>query len=199
MPYLLLTRLHSTSEIQWEDVWPRDKRTPDYVKLGSSHGQVPAQSGPVPYRMYQGKLLNGGVLPDIMAGRWSEDMIISARVKELIEDLDSVTHHFIPLDLTLKDGRQVDGEFFLFVAGDLIDGIIADRSEVTPKVFDGRLAYYSVPGQPHIAWRRGVVKKRAIWVDKYLPGQICISDELFKKFDSLGLKRFDTVISQVSD
>ncbi|MBB3993302.1 hypothetical protein GGR95_000930 [Sulfitobacter undariae] len=199
MPYLLLSNTFTNSEIQWDDVWRRDERPPEYVELGSSHGQVPALSGPIPYRMYKGRLLSGGVLPDITAGRWANDTIISARVKALIEDLDPVTHHFIPLNLTLKDGRQVDGEFFLFVAGDMIDGIIADKSDTTPIVYDGRLAYYSVPGHPHITWRRDAIENRAIWVDKYLSTQICISDELFGKFSRLKLKRFDTVLSVASD
>jgi hypothetical protein len=198
MPYLLLSNTHRTNMIHWEDVWPDEKVTSECVLLGSSHGKVPALSGPIPYRMRGGRLLKGGVLPDILAGRWSGNMIVSARVRKLIEDLDPVTHHFIPVNLTLKDGAQVDGQFFLFAAGDLVDGVIAEKLDGTPVVFDGRLGYYSVAARPHVTFRREVVEKRAIWVDKYLPKKIFISDALFEEFQRLGLQRFETVISDVS-
>lgn len=189
MPYLIDPRRHTDDEIQWEDVWPDEKVDTEYVRLGGNHGQEPVLKGPIPYRIYKGSQGRNGILPDILPGRWACDMIVSQRLRKMIEDMDTVAHYFIPLDLTLKDGSIVHDRF-LFVAGDLVDGIVAEESQVTPKIFNGKLGHYSVPGSPRIVWRADAVKDRAIWVDRYLRRQFAISDELESAFERAGFKYY---------
>lgn len=98
-----------------------------------------------------------------------------------------MAHHIIPLDLTLVDGAQVSGQFFLFVAGDLTDGVVPEASNVTPNYFGDHFGEYTSPGRPKIAWRAFAVAGRQIWVDGYLTGEIFISDALERKFRRLGL------------
>lgn len=189
MPYLIAPRRHTTDEIHWEDVWTDEQQGTDYGRLGKSHGREPAIKGPIPYRMYKGSQGRNGVLPDILPGRWSSDMIVSQKVREMIEKMDPVAHHFIPLDLTLKDGTEVHDRF-LFVTGDLVDGIIAEESQVTPKIFGGKLGYYSVPGSPRIVWRADAIEGRAIWVDRYLHHYFVISDELHAAFERFRIRHY---------
>lgn len=197
MPHLLITHTHKPGHIHWEDVWPREKQTEDYGRLGSWHGRTPALEGPIPYRMYEGRLEKGGVLPDLVAGRWSSDLIVSHRVRDLIEADDRVKHHFIPVDLTLKDGSEVTGQFFLFVAGDLTDGVVAEASNVTPEYIGGKFLYYTYPGEPEISWRESAIEGRQIWVDKYLRRQIFISDALEAELRRLDLRAYETKSSSI--
>jgi len=168
-----------------------------YVRLGTSHGQPPALEGPIPYEMSGGKLSWGGLVPDITPGRWNSDMIVSARVREIIQDLDPIPHHFIPLELVLKKRTKVSTHF-LFVAGDLTDAIIAEQSEVTPKIFDEKLAYYSVPGTPKIVWNAEATSGRAIWVDRFLRRQFVISDELQSTFEAQRIERYEITPSFIA-
>ena len=197
MPHILLPRIHNSVEIQWEDAVPESELPDNYVRLGGLHGEPPVLSGPVKYRMHGGALNRGGTLPDILAGRWSSDMIVSSRVREIFDAHDRVSHHYIPLELELKDGRRVKSHF-LFVAGDRIDGIDAQKSEVTPKIFGGKLGYYSVPARPVICWKSDAIKGRAIWVDRYLPRFFGISDELKSIFEHEKITRFSLLPSSVS-
>lgn len=196
MPYLINPTRHTTDEIQWADVWTVEQQGPNYARLGSSHGQEPAIKGPIPYRMYKGSQGRNGVLPDILPGRWSADMIVSQKIREMIEGMDNITHHFIPLELTLKDGAQVRDRF-LFVAGDRIDGIIAEESEVSPQFFGGKLGFYFAPTSPKIVWRADAIAGRAIWVDRYLPNNIVICDELEEAFQKASIKHYRKTVSPV--
>jgi hypothetical protein len=197
MPFLIHPRNYATGEIHWEDVWPIERQGDAYVNLGSQHGQTPALEGPIPYRMYKGRLGKSGSLPDIVPGRWDTDLIVSARVRALIREMDAFSHHFIPLELTLRDGTTVSSHF-LFVAGDLVDGIVAEESEVLPKIFGGKLAYYSVGGDPKIVWRADAISGRAIWVDKYLRNQVVISDELQVAFERNDIQKYKLTASAVA-
>ncbi|MBV2360215.1 hypothetical protein KUH32_10550 [Thalassococcus sp. CAU 1522] len=197
MPFLLKVHTYKPDHIHWEDVWPRDRQTSDYAGLGKAHGKPPALTGPIPYRMRDGRLQPGGVLPDLVAGRWNSDLIVSRRVRALIEANDRVPHHFVPLDLTLLDGSVIDGQFFLFVAGDLTDGVVPEASNVTPKMIGGKPVYYTYPGDPDIAWRGDAIERRQIWVDRMLPRQIFISDTLEAAFRKAGMRAYDTCPSAV--
>lgn len=198
MPYLINPRRHTADEIQWADVWPVEQQGDDYVRLGASHGQEPAIKGPVPYRMRKGSQGRNGVPADILPGRWLPDMIVSKKVRQIIEGMDRVLHHFIPLDLTLKDDTKVHDRF-LFVTGDLVDGIVAEESEVTPKFFGGKLGYYSVTGSPKIVWHADAIEGRAIWVDRYLPRHFVICDELEDAFQKAGIRHYRKTLSPVGD
>lgn len=191
MPHLLITHTHRPGQVFWEDVWPNDAQPEGYVRIGHSHGKPPKVAGPVPYRMYKGQLREGGVLPDLLPGRWSGDLIVSHRVRTLIETADKVAHHYVPVDLTLPDGAVVSGQFYIFVAGDLTDGIVPQASNVEPKFIGGQFAYYTCPGRPEIAWRAESVAGRRIWVDRNLRGEIFISDDLAEEFAALGLQAYD--------
>lgn len=147
--------------------------------------------------MKKGRFSIDGKLHDIAPGRWSSDLIVSARVRALILEMDAFSHHFIPLELTLRDGSTVTSHF-LFVAGDQVDGIVAEESEVLPKIFGGKLAYYSVGGDPKIVWREDAISGRAIWVDKYLRNQVVISDELQVAFERNDIQKYKLTASAVA-
>ncbi|MBO9434600.1 hypothetical protein J7394_10325 [Ruegeria sp. R13_0] len=198
MPYLLKVHRFVPGEFFWEDVWPRDKQPENYARVGHDHGNAPLIKTPIPYKQQKGKLLPGGVLPDLMPGRWSGDLLVSHRVKKLIDDSDIVQHQFLPVDLTLKDKSTVTGQYFLFVAGDLTDGIVPEASnKIVPQYFDGELGYYSCEGDPEIAWNEDSVRGRQIWVNKYLPRKIFISDSLHNELETLKLKAFTALPSAV--
>lgn len=194
MPHLLHFKTYLDTEIRWTDVWPREEWPQGYTALGKSHGQAPTLEGPIPYQMTGGKLPSGGALPDFMPGRMSGDMIVSAKVRDVINELDRVSHHFVPLELTLKDGSVVNTHS-LFIAGDLVDGIIAEKSEVTPQIFGGVLGYYNSPATPHIVWDARAIEGRAIWVDRYLKHEFAISDDLKNAFEAHSFTPFNTTES----
>ena len=197
MPFLLHPRNHFAHEVHWQDVWSLEKQGDAYSSLGRRHGQKPAIDGPIPYRMKKGRFSTDGKLYDIAPGRWSSDLIVSTRVRDLIREMDPVSHYFIPLELTLKDD-STDTTHFLFVAGDRINGIVAEESDVLPKLIDGKLAYYSVGGSPKIVWDADVILGRAIWVDQYLPTQIVISDELQAVFKKAKFQKYTVTSSSAS-
>lgn len=190
MPYHLKTQLNQPGDIQWWDVWPDEKITREYGRLGTSHGKLPTLQGPIPYKMIEGHLQEGGVLTDLVSGRWSRDLIVSHRVKDMIEAKDRVQHHFIPVDLTLKDGSFVTGQYYIFVAGDLTDAVVPEASNVTPEIIEGQFVYYNCSGEPDITWRPDAIEGRQIWVDKNLLGQIFISDALEAEFRENGLQGY---------
>lgn len=102
-----------------------------------------------------------------------------------------------PLELTLPDGAVVTNQFFLFVAGDRADGIAPEASNVVPKHIGGQFVYYTCPSRPEIAWRAASVEGRQIWVDRYLPGEIFISDALEARFRALGFAHYETATAPV--
>ncbi|TCP35416.1 imm11 family protein [Rhodovulum marinum] len=191
MPYLLTTHTYRPEQIFWEDVWPIAEQPDGYARIGRGHGKPPMVEGPIPYRMYKGHLRDDGLLPDLIAGRWANDLIVSSRVRDLIESKDKVAHSFVPLDLTLEDGSTVSGQFFLFVSGERTDGIVPEASNVVPKYLDGEFRYYTCPGEPEIAWRAKAIEGRRNWVDRYLPGEIFVSDDLAADVAKLGPATYD--------
>lgn len=195
MAHILQTSYERPGRIHWEDVWPRGTEPDWYAQLGSSHGtRPPEMDGPVPYRMYEGALEEGGVLPDLIPGRFAGNLIVSGRVKELIEHWETVSHHFVPLELSLIDGSIVTDQYYLFIAGDRVDAVALDAStDVKPKYLSDQFVRYTYPPKATIALRESVIKERHIWVDRYLlPTDIFISDALEAEFQKRGLKHYRT-------
>ena len=198
MPFVFRTDGSRPGAVYWDDVWPEEVWPKDYARAGTRHGVDPNIPGPVPYKMRKGKLLPGGMLPDIMEGRWSSGLFLSRRVRKLIEANDWVQHYFIPLDFTLKDGSEVKGQYFQFIAGDLTDGVVAEASNVSPEYINDKLAYYYYPpSSPEISWRPEAIQGRAIWKDRYLPLEFFISDFLEAELRRLHIKYYRTHPSAV--
>jgi hypothetical protein len=192
MPFLIEPRTFMDDDISWEDVWPEEKLNNDYTLLGKMHGQTPAISGPVPYKLVGGRLSRDGGLPDIVPGRWSGDMIVSGRVKDVICELDQVSHHFIPLELDVKETVH-KGTHFLVVIADCPDAIIEAKSEVKPKIINERFRYFTAPGDPKITFKKDAIEGRAIWVDKNLRRRFFVSDALMEQLRKWKSERFTTV------
>ena len=192
MPYHLWYKFVTSDVIVWDDVWPRQQWPENYVEMGGNHGVRPDIEGPIPYMMTGGELQPGGVLPDIMRGRWLSDLILSYRVIKMIQEAGEVAqHHYIPLDLTLLDGARIEGQYFLFVAGDLIDGVVPESSNLIPKFINNKFKYYAFIGDsPDVCWRESAIRGRHIWVDKYLPRQVFVSDAFAKILNKNNIKKY---------
>ena len=66
-----------------------------------------------------------------MVGSGSSELIVSRRIRDLIEEWQPISHHYVPLVLKDVDGTIFEGELFLFEIGAFLpDAIVRERSEV---------------------------------------------------------------------
>jgi hypothetical protein len=128
------------------------------------------------------------IMPDISTGPYSGMMLVSAKVKALIEAMDPVQHHYIPTEIKRKDGSPVEQEFFLFKFGSFVDGVVIEQSEVT-KMINLETGKF---------WRASAIKGRHFWGDKYLGNDVFCSDEFMAELDRQKIKAFDKIKSYVA-
>ena len=154
MPWHINPNTFDDRMLEWSDAWG-DAGPPAgyYSKLGRDHGNAPTFQGSVPLLLET----NHSTIPDVGPGRMNTHLMVSRKAKELIESKDPVQHYYIPLELYRKHGARIEGEYFLFQAGDCLDGIVVEKSNAKP-VYDedGRFRYLSAPSRPSITWEAGL-------------------------------------------
>ena len=187
MPWMIDPETGDNRRPNWAEVrdeagvpmMPKDWPEPTYVP--------PEETWPLPFR----QVSKHKVIPDFCGGRWSFTIFVSQAFRELVEAMDPVKHHFIPLDLELHGGRRSVGEYFLFKPGMFVDGIIAEQSEVGPIYApNGDLGFYGIGAHPRIVWRREAVAGRHVWADKYLNHMTFCSDEFMAEMRKRKMKLF---------
>lgn len=140
------------------------------------------------------------VMPDISTGPYTGMLLVSAKVKALIENMDPVQHHFIPVEIKRKDGSPVEQEFYLFKFGRFVDGVVIEQSEVTKMINSDTGKFWGLDRSisAKFVWRASAIKGRHFWGDKYLDNEIFCSDEFMAELDRQKIKAFDRVKSYVA-
>jgi len=176
-----------------DDHWskePRDINKRD-LSIGSKAGIFlpPAAYLPVEYRVV-GPVFE---LHDMMAAR-GNSMIFSKKVRRIIEEMEPLPHHFLPVRLHVQDHVLDDWYHFKF-ANFLDDAIVFEQSELhhshhpRTREVDG----YSAGHAPKIAWRSDVIAGHHIWADRKLASLVTISDTLLQRFRKENIGRFKVV------
>lgn len=195
MPWLLRPATSDSRELSWDrdydengvlrypqkwsdaDVVPTAEYWPMKFVQSSAHKQV----------------------PDFCAAASYGALYVSRAVKELIQAMDPVTHHYVPLHLVLKDGRETVDEHFLFKFGSFIDGVMEEESEVGPMYNrHGRLGFYSTAIAPKIVWRADAIAGRHVWADRYMKNRFFCSDEFLTEIEKRKMGLFNKTESFVA-
>jgi hypothetical protein len=139
------------------------------------------------------------IIPDIATGPRSGMMLVSSKVKAMIEKIDPVQHHYIPLEIRRKNGTLVEQEFYLFKFGSFVDGVVIEQSQVHKKIdSDGELWGLGSSISAKFVWRASAIKGRHIWGDKYLINDVFCSDEFMAELEQQKIKAFNKIKSYVA-
>ena len=207
MPYLLSVRKYLGGEFAWSDhTYPDDLADEAQGQLGYFHGTPFPTDKTVDYAQAdygkgdgeiddgtvgEGKLTPEGLLPDLMPGRFSSDVLVSRRVKQFLDENDIVRHHYLPVRLHLLDGSVSEDQFFIFRTGDLTDAIVESESNLARHLIHGVFRYYAEVKQPvFVAWNAKSIEGRMIWKDRLLPGRLFISDAFKRFLEKNSMKRY---------
>ena len=192
MPWLLNHGVADEREVSWSEVYREDgtKATPP---MWHRPDNVPdAKFWPLPFKQTS----RHTEIPDFCRGRGQGTLFVSSALRALIEKMDPVAHHFVPLRLELWSGAIIEGEYFLFKFGDFVDGIIAENSEVGPMLdSSGKLGFYSAGYSSKIIWRSEAISGRHFWTDTYLRNRYFCSDEFLRELKSRNMGVFDAIES----
>lgn len=194
MPWLLSPAVADSRELNWDDIYNEDGSKMD-PNVWAGPEQIPPQdTWPLRFR----QTTKHKKVPDYCSGRYHGTLFVSRAFRDLVEAMDPVTHHYVPLQLTLHGGRESVGEFFLFKFGSFVDGIVAEKSEVGP-IYDneGRLGFYSVGSAATITWRRSAIEGRHVWADEFLKRRFFCSDAFLREVERLKMRLFYKVESFV--
>jgi len=149
---------------------------PGAVARMSWHSGSPIPSEVMPRRL---RLLRGKKMYDWLPLQGA-GVMVSARFKDAVEELDPSRHQFFPVTIEDKKGDVVPGEFFLFNVVGRIDSIIEESSNLEP---EGRglikgWGYTRKVGPWQCALDERVIGGRAAWVEERYGSRWFISDRL---------------------
>ena len=132
--------------------------------------------------------------PDLFLGRFNSNMIVSARMRTVIESVAPPTAglQFVPAIIYRPDQRPGPENRFFFKVVDLVEAIIPEKSQVARMEVFGRFYAYSSAINATFTFRDEVVANRHIWVDKYSTTDVFISDEMRTAMMAAGLTGVET-------
>jgi hypothetical protein len=195
MPWNIDPETGDHRRLHWDDV-----RGPDGKDIAPYHWDLPTnipgpETWPLPFR----QTTKHKKIPDICGGRYTGVIFVSKAFKALVEDMDPVAHHFIPLHIYHHDGHESIAEHFLFKFGSFVDAIVIEQSEVKPmRRDDGVMWRLSHGSGARITWRASAIQDRHVWADKYRNTDMYCSDVFMKELKSRKMGTFDMVPSFVS-
>ena len=127
---------------------------------------------------------------------------VNQRVRDVIEEFEPGIHQFIPTTVLKKDGTPFnDDNYFILNIRQVVDAIIIEKSDVYKKEgthFDTGEYFYRLLPDPSltffmIQFDNTLISGKHLWRGKnHLPTRTFCSDELLKRFDEEGFKRWDT-------
>ncbi len=140
------------------------------------------------------------IIPDIATGPSTGILLVSAKVKALIEKMDPIQHHYIPVEIRRKNGILVEQEFYLFKFGSFVDGVVIEQSEVKKMHSFSTGEFWSLDSSisAKIIWRASAIKGRHIWGEKYLGNDVFCSDEFMAELEQQKIKVFNKIKSYVA-
>ncbi len=197
MPWQLTADITDSRELLWGDMLTQeeqDQLPEDYVHLGREHG-VPFHPDlpPIPYGLTINNKKRHTTVPAICSGRFAYDIFFDEGMNALIEEMEPGVHFFHPLALYSQSEELFDTKHFLFRAGQLIDGIIPEQSEVVPKHMNGTLRrYLETAVWPKITWAEDAIAGRHLWMDTYFKGSLYCSDAFLEQIQKRNVGHYRT-------
>lgn len=140
------------------------------------------------------------VIPDYTKGPAIGVVVVSAAFRQLVESLDPLPHHFIPLHITFPDGRVQTDTHFIFKLGQFVEGgIIPEQSEIRVNMWQGEVSHYGATTlSPRLMWRAEAVAGRHIWADRHLPATVVVSDTLFARMKAQNMTGFLAIEGRIA-
>lgn len=131
---------------------------------------------------------------------------VSARAKDLIEQLEPGVHQFFPVTFYDIDGDFLENRWFLNICNRLdtidrerVQGFVMKRYQsgmeawilvrdiVRRKEFDLLPPGYDTTQPPRLVFNRAQIDGAHLWVDRHLSSGIWVSDEFDAAYDAAGL------------
>lgn len=191
MPFVLDIHRYLPGCLNWSDLPETPEDSAKATRLDRApHGTLP----PVPFIQahYEEDLMRYPVptlLPDIFQGRWSQDLFISKKFKDVLSNLDTVQHLYQPVDLKMLNGTHFSEGYYALGVGCHVEAIDAENSEVKPKFFNGTFGYYAATnGDPFIQWNGDKIFGHHLWIDRHYRMNAFISDELARALRKARIK-----------
>ena len=127
-------------------------------------------------------------LPDLVQGPLIGMLLVSERLRDLVEDYEPGYHHFLALEIRDSAGHTLPRTHWLFKPGPGIPGgIYETESNVAPHQV-GANTFYLLKGiRPALVWEADRVAGRHVWTDAQLMGEVAVSDEFYAELKSRGL------------
>lgn len=140
-------------------------------------------------------------IPDISILSGNSAMVASGAFRELVEQMDPVLHTFMPVEIRLRDGASQRGSHFLFKPAGLTDDAIdPELSDVLPVSISGRFRYYGATSMtPNLTWKASKIAGRHIWIDRYLPKFLMVSDPFFAEMKRRNMRDFIPKESRINE
>jgi hypothetical protein len=114
-------------------------------------------------------------------GRLLDLFCVSAKVKNLIEQLEPATHQFLPVELRYGDKSH---QYFILKFGHSIDAV--DVEEANVEWMRNRIGWFPpFPGHP-LTLRREIIGNAQLWQNKSLPDLKFMSDALHDLLENNG-------------
>jgi hypothetical protein len=119
-------------------------------------------------------------LPDIGVLRGTTTLVVSAKLRSIMEKYEPGVHFFVPVEIALRDGETIRG-YHLFKIGRFTnDAIDAANSTVAPVRIAGQVRRYNEKRFPaNLMWKASMVADRHIWSDVLMPSVLMVSDDVF--------------------
>lgn len=84
------------------------------------------------------------------------------------------------------------------MAGFVEGGIVVEKSDVAPRILQGKLTRYMPTSQsPRLMWNADAIKGRHLWADTYLKSANVVSDEFYVELTKHKIGSFLAIESRI--
>jgi len=138
-------------------------------------------------------------LPDIGVLRGTTTLVVSAKLRSIMEKYEPGVHFFVPVEVSLRDGETLGG-YYLFKIGRFTnDAIDAANSTVSPVRIAGQVRLYNEKRfPPDLMWKASMVEDRHIWSDLLMPSVLMVSDDVFADIVEQGISGYVSKESRIN-
>ena len=192
MPYLIDAPMDESSVTKdFEPKLKLDDRL-DLLRLLTKLTKLQAEEiESIPGTLIAGEPRDKGSFPDVLGwnlGPW----IVSPRLREIIETLESGVHDFVPIHVMREDGKSDQGTYYIVVINHLMDALLYEKTQFVHGMgLDAakNSNYTILPGPNHCVLDVGAIQGHHLWRAPD-PMRYCYfcSDELGNIFRSEGMR-----------
>lgn len=161
------------------------------IRRGGRDGKAIPPGRAVPSRVEIGTRRKS--LPDFFP--ITDEIGVSQAFRDVVEELEPGVHQFFPVDVRQRNGKEVEGKYYLFVCCQLIDtAVVAERSDVSKSepspgsqfwYYDllSSIQYEEDPsypirhsGNPRVILDSSIIRNKHFWIERRLPRDLFVSN-----------------------